>query len=49
MDVDCLDVMLYREDWAIVPDGDIIVKLPGLAPYSRFIRQLVPLEEAIPV
>ena len=40
----CLEVLLYREDWPIVPFGMVIERMPGLMETVQVARQLVPLE-----
>ena len=46
-EVACLEVLLYRDDWAIVPMGILIERIGLLATVS-VTRQLVPLEELEP-
>ena len=42
-DTGCLEVLLYREDWPIVPFGIVIERMPGLMATVQVARQLVPL------
>ena len=42
-DTGCLEVLLYRDDWPVVPFGMVIERMPGLMGTVQVARQLVPL------
>lgn len=49
IDTNSLEVLLYRDDWPIVPLGSVFTRIHGFFSTTQVTRQLVPLEESISV